>query len=157
VDDGAGNNNVTLSYMCMSTNISHVAPPPATPPDVSWIDPVANGSEAVNVSYIAWNISVTTNIQFGYIEVNATNHTCTVTNNSASSYCVYNSTGLTSNQTLCSVGYASNGTLNMTPQLICRNIHYYAASVAPSYITTCTVRPLLIFVGELLIAWEFDC
>jgi hypothetical protein len=104
-----------------------------TPPDVNWIDPTSNGTEAPEKDYIEWNISSTENISTGYIEINGTNHSCSPTNASVDSYCFYNQTGLTSNQTSCALGYASDGSgnWNVTDEYICRNINYYVPPTPP--------------------------
>lgn len=128
-----------------------------TPPDVNWIAPAANGTEAANKTYIEWNISVSEAIGDCYIEINGTNQTGTQADSGSDSYCYYNQTGLTSNRTHCAFGYASDagGNFNRTIEYICRDMNYQVmADVVPA--TVCQLDPFWTLSG--LIGFYFhDC
>jgi len=150
-NDTAGNANQTVMrwvYINYTVDL--------TAPEVTWIDPTSNGTEALQKNYIEWNISVTEHIGVGYIEINGTNNTCASTNASSSSYCFYNQTGLTANETHCSYGYAADESdnFNRTLQQVCRTIAYSPAPSAPK--TVCKVEPLIIMRGyQIEIIWRF--
>lgn len=96
-----------------------------TPPTVLFIPPTdANGTEDDDKTYIVWNISVSENASDAKIQINDVNHTATCINDSVSTYCYYNDTGLTANTTRCSYGWASDpsGNWGNTSDMVCRII-----------------------------------
>jgi hypothetical protein len=123
--DTEGNLNMTLDYVCRDTNEQQ----DLSPPNVDFISPTAtNGTEAINKTYILWNISVSENIGFGRIEINGTNQTCTTVNDTTNSYCYYNETGLpVGNRTRCALGHATDefGNWNNTVDYVCRSVAVY--------------------------------
>jgi hypothetical protein len=96
----------------------------AQAPGISFIPPsTENGTEAVNKTYIVWNISSNEDMAACKIEINSTNQTGTIVNATTDSYCYYNETGLSGNITRCSVAHAANGSgvWNTTLVMVCRN------------------------------------
>jgi len=134
--DAAGNWNRTPQYICRDTNEQQ---PDFAPPTISWIAPTAsNGTEAANKTYVSWNISVSENIGGCLFQINGTNYTETLQKDAGtSSYCYYNQTGLTGNQTRCAVVYANDtfGNLNMNSSMICRNTNEQQPDLVPPDIT----------------------
>lgn len=122
--------NCTLPQTNAVVNITFLDP---EPPDINWSDPTANGTEAAEKNYILWNISSTENISQGFIEINGTNNTCTIVNNSANSQCSFNQTGLAGASSHCSVGWAADpsGNTNRTTFMICRTTNITVVVVVP--------------------------
>ena len=148
--------NCTLLQTQTVINITFIDP---ILPDVVWLDPTSNGTEAAENDYIEWNISVTENIGAGFIALNGTNTSCTVTNDTTDSYCFYNQTGFTSNQTYCGIGWGSDsaGNWNRTIDTICRTTNITGVPAVVVNLTICVVQPMLIFYEDIKIAWSFDC
>lgn len=96
----------------------------STPPNVDFIAPTAsNGTVTYGQTYIVWNMSVSEDAT-GIIQINGTNQTATCVNATTSTYCYYNETGLTTNQTRCAFGHAADGSANWntTNQYRCMDI-----------------------------------
>src|SRR4030043_204320 len=137
-NDTTGNLNVT-EFRCVNTGEEQYD---NVVPDVLWISPATNGTEAVNKAYGEWNLSVSEDIASCEIEVDGTTQTGTWVNATTSSYCYYNQTGLTGNQTSCAWGYAADaaGNWNRTESYVCRNTNEQQPDV---------IAPDLVWSGEL--------
>jgi len=94
------------------------------PPNVDFVTPTStNGTESDDIEYISWNITVNEDVGAGRFTINGTNQTCTSSNATTNSYCIYNETGITTNQTRCADGWASDSVdnWNHTDFTICRS------------------------------------
>jgi hypothetical protein len=112
--------------------------PDITIPTIDWVDPVASdGTESENKTYIVWNVSVNEDASV-LIQINGTNQTAICINATTDTYCYYNETGFSTNQTRCAYGYAfdGSGNNNITSEERCRELVFMSEipptpSVAP--------------------------
>jgi len=135
-NDTAGNYNTSVPLRYFTVRVF---------PEVNFISPTAtNGTESYGQNYITWNISVSQNAALARIQINGTNQTMTCYNASSNTYCIYNETGLTTNQTRCAIGWVSDsdGDWNKTDNSICRTIQTSATD-------TCTAPASGV--------WNIDC
>ena len=94
----------------------------ANPPDPAFISPTdSNQTLTGNLTYILWNMSSTEDIGNCQFEINGTNQSGTIVNDTADWWCYYNETGFEANVTRCSRGWASDAddNFNNTDNSIC--------------------------------------